>query len=272
MKHVVPDRCVVAAALLGVAACLAPLQQAPAQGFSALVTPPRFELRAKPGEVIRQVIEITNVSAETSRLSVQTAEWRFGLDGSVEFENALAEDSCRPWTALEARDLELSANGRRRFRFEIAIPAGATERECRLAILFEGEPEIVGELALPVAGRIGVIVYVAIGDAAPRLALVERTVVEVEGRRLPALTVRNDGTAHTRLAGFLRGRDAVGMEIVFVPQNAPVLPGQMRTLALHPQPTASGETPPEPAFPIRMSGRLEWSGTRLDVDEVFDGE
>jgi fimbrial chaperone protein len=272
MKHILPDWRGPMAVALALAGCFAPLRQAPAQGFSALVTPPRFELHGKPGEVLRHVIEITNVSAATSRLSVQTAEWRFAADGSVEFENALADESCRPWTALESRELELGANARRRFRFEITVPRDATEQECRLAILFEGEPEVVGDLALPVAGRIGVIVYVAIGDAAPRLRLLEGVVIESEGLQVPALTVHNEGTAHTRLAGFLRGRDSAGQNIVLVPQNAPVLPGQTRTLVLHPQPAAPGQAPPAPGFPLRVSGWLEWSGSRLDIDEVFHGE
>lgn len=259
--------CIVAA-LLG---AFATAQQASAAGFAVLITPPRFELRAQPGEVLRQVLEITNAADATTRLAVQTAEWNFGEDGSVVFTNPLADDSCRPWTALEARELELGPNGRRRFRFEVAVPADAATRECRFAIMFEGEPEAVGPLALPVAGRIGIIVYVAVGDAQARLELSDAVVVESEGSRLPALTVTNTGNAHTRLGGFLSGRDDTGQSLVFTPQSLPVLPGQTRTIALQPQ-WPEGEAPPEIRFPIRLSGRLDWSGQRLDVDEVFTGE
>jgi len=248
-----------------------PAQQAAAAGFALLVTPPRFELQAQPGEVLRRVLEITNASEAPAWFGVQTAEWEFGDDGSVMFSNPLADESCRPWTALEATSMELGPNGRRRFRFEIAVPADAPQQECRFAIMFEGEPEAVGQLAVPVAGRIGVIVYVAVGGAAPQLDLLGAGVVAAEAGLLPALTVENTGNAHTRLEGFVSGRDGAGREIVFVPQSSPVLPGQTRTLALYPQ-APKGEALPEISFPIRLSGRLEWSGTRLDIDEVFAGE
>jgi fimbrial chaperone protein len=246
-------------------------QPASAAGFAVLITPPRFELRAQPGEVLRQVLEVTNAADATARLAVQTAEWRFSEDGSVVFTNPLAEDSCRPWVALEAREVELGPNGRRRLRFEVAVPADTESRECRFAIMFEGEPEAVGALALPVAGRIGIIVYVAVGSARPQLELVDGRVVEFEGQRLPALTVSNTGNAHTRLGGFVSGRDAAGQSLVFTPQSSPVLPGDTRTIVLHPQ-SPEDAAPLEISFPVRLTGRLDWSGQRLDIDQLFTAE
>jgi fimbrial chaperone protein len=271
MSHVPRIHARFLAAILFATASLAPVQGTFGSGFSALITPPRFALQSRPGQVLRQVIEITNVSSLPARIGVQTAEWQFAEDGAVLFENALAPGSCRPWVALETRELELGPNGRRRFRFEIAVPADAAAGECRLAIMFEGEPELVGDLGLPVSGRIGVMVYVTVGDAAPELRIISSGITVRDGVRLPALRVVNEGIAHTRLEGFARGRDAAGREIVFVPENAPILPGQTRTLVLHPQAQA-GSAPPQPTFPMRITGRLEWSGTRLDIDQEFLGE
>lgn len=248
-----------------------PTGSASAAGFAMLITPPRFELRARPGDVLRQIIEVSNVATSPARVSVGTAEWRFAEDGSVLFENALADDSCRPWIALEARQLELPASGRRRYRFEVEVPLDAAARECRFAIMFEGEPERVGDLGLPVAGRIGIIVYLAIGDPTAQLRLESATQLEVDGQRLPALTVTNTGDAHTRLEGLISGRDSSGREIVFAPDSAPVLPGQTRNLVLRPQ-APSGQVPPVVAYPIRLSGRLDWSGQRLEIDETFGAE
>jgi fimbrial chaperone protein len=249
----------------------APLKQVTAAGFSVLITPPRFELRARPGELLRQVVEISNVAGTPARLFVQTADWQFGEDGSVAFDTVLAADSCRPWSALESRELEVGPNGRRRYRFEIAVPPDALERECRFAILFEGEPEPMGALSLPVSGRLGVIVYVAVGEASPQLELQGLGVEQVEAGSLPALTVTNTGSAHTRLEGFLSGRDSAGRDIVFIPQSSPILPGQTRTILLNTQ-SPAGQPSPVFSFPLRLSGRLEWSGRRLDIDQVFAGE
>jgi fimbrial chaperone protein len=257
--------------LLVLAAVLVPVRQPEAAGFAVLITPPRFELRAQPGEVLRQVLEITNAGDSPTRLGIQTAEWEFGDDGAVVFSSPLAEGSCRPWSALEARELELGPGGRRRYRFEVAVPRDAPDQECRFAILFEGDPEPVGGMALPVAGRLAIIVYVAVGDARAALEVLDHSVITVTDRALPALTVTNTGSAHTRLEGFVSGRDASGRELVFAPQGLPVLPGQTRTLALYPQ-GPEGEPPQEVSFPIRLSGRLEWSGRPLNLDELFAGE
>ena len=53
-----------------------------AQGFAALVSPPRFELVGKPGDKIRDVVEITNAGAQPA--------------------NGLHE-TCSPCPAMEAR-------------------------------------------------------------------------------------------------------------------------------------------------------------------------
>jgi fimbrial chaperone protein len=266
-----PARHITWAALLALAAALVPVRQLEAAGFAVLITPPRFELRAQPGEVLRQVLEVTNAGEAPRGLSVQTAEWGFAEDGAVEFSNPLAEGSCRPWSALEAREIELAPGGRRRYRFEVAVPPDAPDQECRFAILFEGDPEPVGGMALPVAGRLAIIVYVAVGGARADLALVDQSIINAADRALPALTVTNTGNATTRLEGFVSGRDATGRELVFAPQNSPVLPGQTRTLALYPQ-DPEGDPPPEVSFPIRLAGRLEWSGRRMDLDALFGGE
>src|SRR3546814_3573943 len=77
--------------------------------------------------------------------------------------------------------------------------------------MIEGDPQIVpGGAAVPVSGRIGVIVYLAIGDAAAQLEVVGHEVRTVDGNDVPVLEVRNSGNAHGRLQGFVVGRDADG--------------------------------------------------------------
>src|SRR3546814_2450812 len=182
-----------------------------AQGFSALVSPPRFEDSAKAGETYRNVIEITNVSAGAAHFTVQTADWTFEPDATVEFSGALAPGSCRPWVGLEAAEINLAPNAKRRYRFEVRVPTDAPAGACRFAIMIEGDPQIVpGGAAVPVSGRIGVIVYLAIGDAAAQLEVVGHEVRTVDGNDVPVPEVRNSGNAHGRLQGFVDGRDADG--------------------------------------------------------------
>jgi hypothetical protein len=259
-----------ACALLYATVCLAP--SAGAQEFSAAVSPPRFELAVKPGESSRQVIEITNASGQPSKYQFRTADWTLDENAGVHFTDELGIRSCRPWVAIERRELEVPAGGRYRFRFEVTPPADSPARECRFAIMIEGDEQLArgaDGLTLPVSGRIGVIVYVRVGDAAPELQVVGAVVSDVNGRLLPVLQVNNLGNAHGRLTGFLQGTDASGRRLEFEPSTLPILPLETRAIAL----TASEqpETIAEIAFPVTIKGVLEWgSAQRLEIHQLFE--
>ena len=106
-----------------VAATTAPMDPVVAQGFAALVSPPRFELRAKPGERQREVMEITNGGQSPARYRFRTADWALGADGQIIVYEELQPTSCRPWVAIERGVVELPAGGRLRYRFEVTPPA-----------------------------------------------------------------------------------------------------------------------------------------------------
>lgn len=248
---------------LAVMALALPCGAAQAQ-FSAQIMPPRFEERAAAGEVYRDVIEISNVAPAPLRLTVATADWSLTEQGGVEFQASLADNSCRPWTALEATQIEVPANGKRRFRFEVRVPEGTPSQQCRFAVMFEGEPTPVAGVAVPVAGRIGIIVYLDVGDARANLRVVGSGVVEENGRPLPMLRVENAGTAHGRLEGFIDAVDATGERWTLAPSGNPVLPGATREITLYP--VVNDDEPVVLAFPMRVVGKLEWRGTTLDID------
>lgn len=243
---------------------------ASAQGFSALVSPPRFEDAAKAGTTYRNVVEITNASDKRVHFTVKTADWQLDGAGSAVFSETLAPDSCRPWVGIEASEITLAPNAKRRYRFEAAIPANAPVGECRFAIMIEGDPQSAGgNVAVPISGRIGVIVYLTIGNAAARLDVTGNRTQTVEGRQLPVLRVRNAGNAHGRLEGLIDGRDAKGRRFVFTPSNLPILPGETRDIVLNPE--GENDTTPAPpiAYPLTLKGRLEWGSQRLDIETTF---
>nr|ACB13031.1 Pnap3592-like protein [Hydrogenophaga sp. PL2G6] len=243
---------------------------AQAQGFSAFVTPPRFELQVQPGERLRQVLEIQHAGLRTGRFRVYTNDWRFRPDQTVEFSDALSPDSCRPWVAVERRELSIEPAARFRYRFEIAVPPGTPPRECRFALMVEGADaaQVEGALNFPVGGRIAVIVYAAIGGAAPRLSMEPAGVRTVNGQQVPQLVVRNTGNAHGRLQGFVNGRDADGKRIELAPADSPILPGETRQLALLPV-IEEGAAPITIRYPLQVQGQLESGSERLPLDLRF---
>ena len=248
--------------LLPLLLALAPV--AGAQEFSAQVLPPRFEDAVRAGTVYRNVVEVQNATPMSARFGVRTADWMLKDDGNVEFDYGLKPDSCRPWVGLEASEIRLDGNGRKRFRFEVAVPAGAPAGQCRFAIMIEGDPQKTAN-GMTVAGRIAVIVYLDVGGASAQLALHDARVVALEVRVVPMLRVENRGNAHGRLEGLVDGRDAGGRIWSFTPANDPILPGTTRLIPLQPVVESEGPTP-ELKFPVQLRGQLDWRSQRIPVD------
>ena len=97
--------------------------------------------------------------------------------------------------------------------------------------MVEGLEQVIkteGAVSFPVSGRIGVIVYAAIGGARPQLVLEPAGTALNNNSLVPQLRVRNDGNAHGRLGGFVVATDAQGKQIDLVPEALPILPAQTR--------------------------------------------
>lgn len=237
---------------------------AAAQGFAAQVLPPRFEDRVEPGGVFRNVIEVQNASAAQARFNVRTADWVLDGNGEAIFEYALQPGSCRPWVGLEAGEILLEGNGRKRFRFEVAVPPGTPSQQCRFAIMIEGQPQ-PNASGILVSGRIGIIVYLNIGDAAAHLSIAGTAVDTVEGAQVPVLSIANDGNAHGRLEGFVQATDAQGKRTTLVPSMLPIMPGTTRAIPLFPVPEPDGSLPAL-SFPVRLKGELQWDRQRIPLE------
>ena len=246
------------------------LLSAGAYGFSALVTPPRVEDRVKPGQTYRNIIEITNVSSARARFTLATADWVLDAQGGVVFSEALAPGSCRQWVGIEAPEISMGPGAKRRYRYEVQVPQDAPSGECRFAIMVEGEPQVMpGSVGLPVSGRIGVIMYLSVGDAAPNLHLANILTAVVNGQRLPVARILNDGNAHGRLEGMLDGVDAKGRRFTFVPGGEPILPGVSRDIVLSavPEPSAPQQ---EISWPLKLKGSLDWGARQIKIDTTVN--
>src|ERR1700733_13928771 len=236
--------------LLAVIALGAP-QFVRAQGFAALVSPPRFEVAAKPGKTLRNVIEVSNRSTASARFLIHTADWTLSPDFSVSFHDDLQPGSCRPWVAIERPEVEVPGGGTLRYRFEVAVPPDAPAGECRFAGMIQGaEPSIAVSkgLDMPVTGRIGVVVYVTVGDGAPDLEVLGPKTATLNGQQVPTLRVHNGGTPHGPMRGFLTGTDAKGITYDFTPTDFPILPHEEREVFLTPSTSTSDH--PTLNFPV----------------------
>jgi hypothetical protein len=242
-----------------------------AQGFAALVSPPRFELATKAGKTSRNVIEISNRSTAPGRYLIHTADWTLAPDFSMSFQDDLQPGSCRPWVAIERPEVVVPGGGTLRYRFEVTVPADAAAAECRFAIMIEGaDPSVAVNqgLSMPVTGRIGVIVYMNVGDAAPEIEILGPKVATLNGRQVPTLRVHNAGSAHGRVTGFLTGTDAKGISYDFMPSDFPILPHEEREVFL--TPSTAGDDHPALTFPVTVKGTLEWGNHKTELDQRFE--
>ena len=242
-----------------------------AQGFAALISPPRFEVAAKPGKTLRNVIEVSNRSSAPAKYLIHTADWTLSPGFSVSFHDDLQPGSCRPWVALERPIVEVPGGGTLRYRFEVTVPADAPAGECRFAVMIEGaEPSIAASkgLDLPITGRIGVIVYVTIGDGEPDLELLGPKITTLNGQLVPTLRVHNGGSAHGRMGGFLTGTDAKGISYDFTPADFPILPHEEREVFL--TPSTAKDDHPTLTFPVTVKGTLEWDKKRTELNQLFE--
>ena len=227
--------------------------------FAAAVTPPRFEISVEPGQVTRQVFEITQAIPGASTYRVYTTDWSMDASGALTFYETLQPGSCRPWVAIERKEVTVARGARVRFRFEVAPPANVTPQECRFALMIESKPQDVktGDIAsFPMNGRIGVIVYVSVGGAKAVLEPGATSVGPFDGRPTPLLAVHNSGNATGRLSGILKGTDVAGITLEFTPEAVPILPGQTRRIAL--QPYEPGPRAPVSASAPAARRQLQW--------------
>jgi hypothetical protein len=253
------------------AALLAGAAMPAAAQFAAHAMPARFELRAKPGEVVREVLQLGTSGQSPAEYMIRTADWKLTPDGGVDFRlDSLEQDSCRPWVRLERHQIRLAPGINRRFRFEVHVPPDAPAGLCRFAMMVESAPEAasvlpLGNIRMPVMGRLGIVVYVRVGDAKPDIAFERVEMRPSGGARQPVAVFTNRGNAHGRVEGFLAARDSAGRDIEFGVSTLPILPGETRALPLSPQDEGTGK-PPVPTYPLRLKGTLDWEGGKQEID------
>jgi len=260
--------------LLG-AACMALPMGGFAAGFAAGISPSKFELRARPGQVLRDTLTIFNTADAGADFQFRTADWRLDETSSVEFfDDMLLEGSCRPWVRLERKTVRIESGLQKKYRFEVHVPEDAEPGLCRFAILIEPaetyQVNVDGAMSIPIVGRYAVVTYVTIGDAAADIEYFGMGAHAANGGRLPTLKLRNQGATYDRAFGRVTATDGEGRRIGLVPSSFPVLPGRSEEIPLQRE-AAVDESSAEPlAYPLTIKGRIEIGGDTIEIDELFE--
>lgn len=247
--------------------------------FAVRISPPNFEIKAKPGKVVREIITIENIDVEPGGYSIRTADWDFNDNGGVVIhppDKPLQAGSCRPWTRLERTRLEVASNKTKRYRFEVHVPEDVKDGACKFAIVISPAPGTIdsmkmGNLDMPILGSIAVIVYVTVGNAQPDIFLEGVKKIYQDGEPLPLLSLHNNGNAHARPFGSVRAKDSKGKTADLLVVPFPILPGDTRDIQLTADPRMSGiEKMSELVFPISVKGMIEWDGGSTRVETIIE--
>ena len=247
--------------------------------FAVRISPPNFELKAKPGEVIREIITIENTDVETGVYDIRTADWAFNENSGVVIhppDKPLSQGSCRPWTRLERTRLEVASNRIKRYRFEVHIPEDAQDGACKFAVVLSPAPETVdsmkmGNIDMPILGSIAVIVYVTVGEARPDIVVQGVKKIIQDEEPVPMLKLHNRGNAHARPFGSVKAQDSKGKTADLLVVPFPILPGETRDIQLTADSRLSGiEKMSELIFPISVKGMIEWDGGSTRIETTIE--
>lgn len=247
-----------------------------AAGFSAGISPPKFELKAKPGAVIRDTITILNATGKAAGYKFRTADWNINDKQGVDFiEDQLTENSCRPWVRLERKSINIRAGSQKKFRFEIHTPDDAQTGLCKFAVLVEPDEKAIAgtgkdqAIKFPVVGRYAVIVYLTIGDAKAEIEYLGLSKKQVNNLSLPALKFQNRGNTYDRAFGDVTATDANGKRHELIISSFPVLPGHTEEILLSPDQSQSPGKKIELAYPLKLKGKVEMGGKKFKINETF---
>jgi fimbrial chaperone protein len=250
-----------------------------AQGFGAGISPSKFELRAKPGTVLRDTVTIVNAGTETAEFKFSTVDWEMNESQGPDFvEDRLLENSCRPWVRLERKVAQIRPAAQKKYRFEIHVPEDSGPGLCKFALLIqpaESATASVGQgdqqIKFPVVGRYAAMVYVTIGDAKAEIEFLGIGEQLQGEQRLPTLMLSNSGNTLDRTFGQITATDADGKRHVLIPSNFPILPGRTEAVLLSPEQQRNRE-PVEVVlnYPLKLKGKFEIGGQSFSVDEVFN--
>jgi len=247
--------------------------------FAVRISPPNFELKGKPGDILREIITIENADTSPGIYQVRTADWELTEKGGVIIhppDKPLQASSCRPWTRVERRKLTLLPGRIKRYRFEVHVPADAQDGECRFAVVISPAPETVDAMKfesfkVPVSGAIAVIVYVTVGNAKPELEFKGVNKKRSDGKTSLALRLHNWGNAHARPFGSVMAKDADGRKAELPLSSFPIMPGETRDISLFADKEMSGiENIDELIFPLYLKGLIEWDGGTYKVDTILE--
>lgn len=221
-----------------------------AQRAAALtISPPTFEVMAKPGEVKTLSIRVINDQSAVVTLFTSTANFKAqGETGQPDFLFDVQTVDLASWIKPEKANLTLQPDESAFMPFTITVPANAEPGGHYAGLFFgTGAPQAdAGQVG--VESKLGALIIVSVEGNIRESAQIKELAVEQGQKRshLPVdfrLRIENIGNVHVRPKGFLTIRNMFGgvaATLSVNPKEGAALPGSTRRFDLTWKRTESG--------------------------------
>lgn len=171
-------------------------------GFS--ISPPSFEVSANPGDTIKNVVKVTNIT--TNPIALETLSKDFiavGNEGAVELLDENSSFSLASWVSFEVDTITLQPKQTALIDYQIKVPDNAEPGGKFASLIFRTVPpkntEVTGAT---LAQEIGALVLMRVAGDAKEYAKIsefksDRSIYEY-GPIEFTLIVKNEGSVHVR--------------------------------------------------------------------------
>lgn len=171
-------------------------------GFS--ISPPSFEVSANPGDIIKNVVKVTNIT--TNPIALETLAKDFvavGNEGAVELLDENSSFSLASWVSFEVDTITLQPKQTALIDYQIKVPSNAEPGGKFASLIFRTvPPKNTDVTGATLAQEIGALVLMRVAGDAKEYAKIseftsDRSVYEY-GPIEFTLIVKNEGSVHVR--------------------------------------------------------------------------
>lgn len=207
---------------------------------SLVVSPPRIDLRGKPGDTLQQTIKVTNSSDQSIRLNSKVSDFIVQDNAGTPIQiNSTASGRylASPWFVIDQPDFVLAPQETKSIIAIIEIPAGALPGGHYAGVFFSpelpGKLNTTGAVVIPQIGSLfgitieGDIKYDAlIKDFSTKLNVSEFGPIDF------SVTIENQSDTHIAPTSNIVIHDMIGRKLVDLPlESLNIFPYAERTFA-----------------------------------------
>lgn len=171
-------------------------------GFS--ISPPSFEVSANPGDTIKNVVKVTNITSNPIALETLAKDFiAVGNEGAVELLDESSSFSLANWVNFEVDNITLQPKQTVLIDYQINVPSNAEPGGKFASLIFRTVlPENTEVTGATLAQEVGALVLMRIAGNAKEYAIIseftsDKSVYEY-GPVEFTLIVKNEGSVHVR--------------------------------------------------------------------------